>query len=134
MENKIKEFRERAKLSPESLAAKIGLSKDAVYAWECGRCDPTLFNAFCLAEVLGVRLEDLFQIEQPTGPIPHREMTRLEQMRRAAGVSIRELSEFCAISQTTINNYENSTYAPSLCNALSLARAFGMTVEELFDP
>ena len=44
-----------------------------------------------------------------------------------------ELAEAMGVSRQTINSIENERYTPSLPLALSLARYFGVTVEEMFD-
>jgi len=44
-----------------------------------------------------------------------------------------QLAEAMGVSRQTINSIENERYIPSLPLALSLARFFGVTVEEMFD-
>jgi len=44
-----------------------------------------------------------------------------------------QLAEAMGVSRQTINSIENERYTPSLPLALSLARFFGVTVEEMFD-
>jgi putative transcriptional regulator len=44
-----------------------------------------------------------------------------------------QLAEAMGVSRQTINSIENERYTPSLPLALTLARFFGVTVEEMFD-
>ena len=44
-----------------------------------------------------------------------------------------QLAEAMGVSRQTINSIENERYTPSLPLAISLARFFGTTVEEMFD-
>jgi putative transcriptional regulator len=44
-----------------------------------------------------------------------------------------QLAEAVGVSRQTINSIENERYTPSLPLALTLARFFGVTVEEMFD-
>ena len=53
-------------------------------------------------------------------------------LRRAAGISQRELAEVLAVSRQTINSIETGRYDPSLPLAIAIARHFRSTVEEIF--
>jgi putative transcriptional regulator len=54
-------------------------------------------------------------------------------MRIEKGLAQGELAEAMGVSRQTINSIENERYTPSLPLALTLARYFGVTVEEMFD-
>ncbi|MEY4241486.1 MAG: helix-turn-helix transcriptional regulator [Brevundimonas sp.] len=58
--------------------------------------------------------------------------SRLKEMRTAAGLTQAELAERAGVSRKTVNTVENGVFVPSTILALSLARALGTTVEELF--
>lgn len=58
--------------------------------------------------------------------------SRLKEMRMAAGLTQAELAERAGVSRKTVNTVENGVFVPSTILALSLARALGTTVEELF--
>lgn len=56
-------------------------------------------------------------------------------LREAMGVSQTELARRVQVSQGALSHIERGTRKPSLSVAMRLARAFGLTVEELFgDP
>ena len=54
-------------------------------------------------------------------------------MRTQRGLAQGQLAEAMGVSRQTINSIENDRYTPSLPLAISLARYFGVTVEEMFD-
>ena len=56
----------------------------------------------------------------------------VRSLREAKGLSQGELAAAVAVSRQTINSIEVGRYIPSLPLALSLARYFGNSVEEIF--
>jgi putative transcriptional regulator len=58
----------------------------------------------------------------------------VRQLRTERGLSQGELAHAMTVSRQTINSIEQERYTPSLALALSLARFFETTVEEVFDP
>lgn len=58
--------------------------------------------------------------------------SRLKEVRTAAGLTQAELAEMAKVSRKTINTVENGVFVPSTLLALTLARALGTTVEQLF--
>lgn len=58
--------------------------------------------------------------------------SRLKAVRTAAGFTQADLAERAGVSRKTINTVENGVFIPSTILALSLARALGTTVEDLF--
>jgi putative transcriptional regulator len=57
----------------------------------------------------------------------------IRELRTARGLSQGELATAMSVSRQTINSIEKDRYTPSLALAISLARFFGSTVEEVFD-
>jgi len=58
---------------------------------------------------------------------------QVRALRARKGLAQGELAEAMGVSRQTINSIENDRYTPSLPLAISLARYFGVTVEEMFD-
>lgn len=56
----------------------------------------------------------------------------IRDLRIAAGLSQRELAEALSVSRQTINSIETARYDPSLPLAITIARHFHTTVEEIF--
>ncbi len=54
-------------------------------------------------------------------------------MRLDRSLAQGQLAQAMGVSRQTINSIENDRYTPSLPLAMSLARYFGVTVEEMFD-
>jgi len=56
----------------------------------------------------------------------------VRELRVERGLSQGKLAEAMGVSRQTINAIETGRYTPSLPLAISLARFFGRTVEEVF--
>jgi len=59
---------------------------------------------------------------------------RLRLLRAERGWSQAELAERLGVSRQTVNAIETGRYDPSLPLAFSLARLFGLTIEQIFAP
>ena len=57
---------------------------------------------------------------------------RLEELRRKAGLTQKELSEKAEVSRKSINAIENGIYVPSTVLALKIAKTLKCKVEDLF--
>src|SRR5690349_22189163 len=60
--------------------------------------------------------------------------TRLRLARQARGLSQQQLAGVAGVTRQAVSAVESGHSDPSLRVALGLARALGMTVEELFGP
>jgi putative transcriptional regulator len=54
--------RERADLTQQQLAERVGVSRQTIVSIERGRYNPTVGLALALAGALGLTVEDLFQL------------------------------------------------------------------------
>ncbi|HYP33828.1 MAG TPA: helix-turn-helix transcriptional regulator [Burkholderiaceae bacterium] len=57
---------------------------------------------------------------------------RVRELRAERGWSQTELGERLGVSRQTVNAIENERYDPSLPLAFLIARAFGLTIEQIF--
>ena len=57
---------------------------------------------------------------------------RVRELRAERGWSQTELGERLGVSRHTVNAIENERYDPSLPLAFLIARAFGLTIEQIF--
>lgn len=57
---------------------------------------------------------------------------RLEELRRAHGMTQEELAETLEVSRQTVGSLENGRYNPSILLAFKIARLFHTTIEEVF--
>ena len=67
--NRLINLRKQSGLSQEELAAKLGLSRQAVSKWDRAEASPDTDNLICLAKIYGVSLDDLLNTEQPVEEI-----------------------------------------------------------------
>ncbi len=56
----------------------------------------------------------------------------VRELRVESGMSQRELAEKLSVSRQTVNSIETGRYDPSLPLAITIARHFHRTVEEIF--
>ncbi len=61
--NRLVELRKKNNLSQEELAAKLGLSRQAVSKWERAEASPDTDNLICLAKIYGVSLDELLKTD-----------------------------------------------------------------------
>ena len=62
--NKVKEKRTEKKLTREELANKVGVTRRTIISLEKGSYIPSLLLAIDIAQVLNIRIEDLFFKEE----------------------------------------------------------------------
>lgn len=63
MKNRLKELRRLHEWSQSDLARELGVSRQAVNGFECGKFDPSLDMAFKIASLFNVAIEDVFIYE-----------------------------------------------------------------------
>ena len=64
MKNRIKEFREREKITQKELASFVRVSRQAINAVETGKFDPSIRLAYDLARFFKVSIEELFDFTE----------------------------------------------------------------------
>ncbi len=62
--NRLVELRKKKGMSQEELAAKLGLSRQAVSKWERAEASPDTDNLICLAKLYGVSLDELLETDK----------------------------------------------------------------------
>lgn len=85
--DRIKNCRQNAGLSQETLAELIGVSRQAVTKWESGQAAPSTENLFRLAEITGTTVDLLLSEENPGAATPAEQvyyLYRMEQEQKAA--------------------------------------------------
>ena len=60
---RIREYRLRDRMSQEELAQRVGVRRETIGNLENGKYNPSLALAWHIAEVFGVRIEDVFTVE-----------------------------------------------------------------------
>jgi len=64
MQNKLKVFRAMHDLTQESLAEKLGVTRQTIVSIENGKYDPSIGLAFKIARFFIVNIEDVFMYEE----------------------------------------------------------------------
>jgi putative transcriptional regulator len=67
MKNKLKVFRAMHDLTQDTLAAKLGVTRQTIVSIETCRYDPSIGLAFRIARLFNVKIEDVFQDEGAPG-------------------------------------------------------------------
>lgn len=63
MRTRLKEFREKARLTQEQLADKVKVARQTILFLEKGQYNPSLRLAFRISRVLGMPVEELFSFD-----------------------------------------------------------------------
>ncbi len=70
LNEKISYYRKADKLSQEELAARVGVSRQAVSKWELGDATPEVDKLLALSRTFGVTTDELLGESEPGGPAP----------------------------------------------------------------
>lgn len=57
---------------------------------------------------------------------------KLEEIRKAKGITQEELANALEVSRQTVGSLENGRYNPSIILAFKIARFFDISIEEVF--
>ena len=61
-------------------------------------------------------------------------MMRIKELRLAAGLTQVQLGAKVGVAQNCISTWENESFLPRVRDLPLLAKALGVSIEELFDP
>ena len=64
----LRDHRVRCKMTQESVAQSLGVSRQAVSKWETGTADPSTSNLLALAKLFGVSAEELLRSVEERAP------------------------------------------------------------------
>jgi putative transcriptional regulator len=67
LKNYVRMHRARLDLSQEELAKAVGVSRQAIHAVEREKAEPSVTLALKLAKLFGLRVEELFELAEPSG-------------------------------------------------------------------
>lgn len=67
MKNRLKVFRAMHDLTQESLADRLGVTRQTIVSIENGKYDPSIGLAFRIAKLFNVRIEDVFEYQGDPG-------------------------------------------------------------------
>lgn len=66
MSSRLQELRQKAQLSQEDLAERIGVSRQAISKWESEQSNPDIENIIRLSEVYNISTDYILKGTQPT--------------------------------------------------------------------
>lgn len=78
----IRFFREKMNMEQKELAAKVGIKSNAVSNWENGRTRPDIALLPKICQVLGVSMDELFDIPKSEAEIPPAEKPVITTTKR----------------------------------------------------
>lgn len=58
---------------------------------------------------------------------------KVEELRKEKGITQIDFAKILGVSRQTISSIETGRYDPSITLAFKIARAFNMTIEEIFN-
>jgi putative transcriptional regulator len=67
VKNRVKVFRAMHDLTQESLADRLGVTRQTIVSIENGKYDPSIGLAFRIAKLFNVRIEDVFEYQGDPG-------------------------------------------------------------------
>ena len=70
LENHVRQHRARLKLTQQDLAEHVGVRRQTILAIEKGHYVPSALLTFQIARVLGMRVDDLFELIDETAEVP----------------------------------------------------------------
>jgi transcriptional regulator with XRE-family HTH domain len=117
--DRLRDFRVRAGLSADDLAAKVGSSRQAVSTWEVGRSTPPPAMLGRLAHALDISVAALV-------PLPASQL-RLADLRVLAALSQNEAAKRLDVSPTLLGEIERGQKPPTAERVHALAIAYGVT-------
>lgn len=64
MKNQVRRLREEQGLTQKQLGEKVHVSRQAINALETGKFDPSLWLAYDIAQLFGMRIEEVFDFKE----------------------------------------------------------------------
>lgn len=64
MPNRLREMREKAGITQEELAARVGVSRQTIISLEKGKYNPSITLAHSLSKIFNMTIEDLFLLDE----------------------------------------------------------------------
>lgn len=111
--------------SPSAVAQEIGFRKSSVTRWKSGTM-PTDASLQAIADYFGVPAASL-----RGNSAPHRPMERMQELRKEAGLTLKQLGEAANKAESTISQYESGKREPDNETLIRIADILGCSVDYL---
>jgi transcriptional regulator with XRE-family HTH domain len=102
---RLRAARTESGMTQEQLAIRAGVARSAITAWEAGKNAPDPRRARAIAELLGIKIADLSELEEPD--------VRPADYRAWAGLTREGLSEVTGIGVAALAEIERYLRRPS---------------------
>ena len=132
--NKIHTYRKEKNWTLKKLAELSGVRFNTVWRIENGY-STALKNAYRIANVFQTTIYDLWDIPPSGDPVASGKNRNLSpvELRTQRGWVLDDLSKLSGVSKTTLFHVEQG-HTPALEIAIKIARAFGVSVYEIWKP
>lgn len=135
LKSKIYVYRKQKKWTLKKLSELSGIRFNTVWRIESGY-GTALKNAYKIASVFQTTIYELWDIP-PSGEVPvtpgKTKPLSPAELRSQRGWALDDLSKLSGVSKTTLFHVEQG-YTPALEIAVKIARAFGVSVYEIWKP
>jgi len=135
LKNKIHVFRKQKNWTLKKLSELSGVRFNTVWRIENGY-GTALKNAYKIARVFQTTIYELWDIP-PSGAVSAQsdktKTLSLAELRFQRGWVLEDLAQFSGVSKTTLFHVEKG-HMPALETAVRIARAFGVSVYEIWKP
>ena len=64
LKNRVRQLREERGLTQKQLGEKVNVSRQAINAVETGKCDPSLWLAYDIAQLFDMSIEEVFDFKE----------------------------------------------------------------------
>ena len=100
----IRFFREQKKIEQKELAEKVGIKSNAVSNWENGRTRPDIALLPKICEVLGVSLDELFDMKKPDPETPKQTITMTKNTSSEEDVLLEGFQQLSAGHRSVVSS------------------------------
>ena len=125
---KIAEQRKKLRLSQEELAEKLNISQKSISKYELGNRKPQYKVLVRMAEYFGVTTDYLLGLTKGGNTMLGK---RINELRRASGMTQEELGKKLGVVKSTISLWESDSSEPNHAATIALAKLFGVTTDYL---
>lgn len=139
---KIKQLRQKQKMSQSQLASRLGVSSYIVSNWEMGRTKVNANMLVKICNVLNIDIDDFLELENldvETVPIEELKLPKednfvglkIREIRKARNLNQGEFASIIGTSNAAISNWERGENTPSLKTVFQICERLDVDANEL---
>lgn len=126
---RLKALRKREKISAVKLAELLGIGRQQVVRYEAEQTDPSSASLIKLALFFNVSVDYLLGLDSREDGINSR---TLRTIRQNKGLSAEKAAGIIGLTKQQLLAYESGKTEPGAKILIKIARAYGVTTDELF--